>query len=233
MMKGIYVCRSTWRDKSQMDHLTMKTMQYTLGLIGILMLFVIGAFASRDIAFQNEMRSKGIGFRPVLPFPFGSKNYIESVYMDVETSDAEMVEALELLSSLPNLKNIKLSHSRITDVTVCNLKSISGLNSLSLDATNITDKSMRCVSNLENLERLRVAGTKITDVGIDHVASLSRLKYLNVAETCVTVDKLLEMESLRTLHTLDVSGLEVPPDQLRKLESFIRGKVITASSQSE
>ena len=149
-------------------------------------------------------------------------------------SDVQMIE----LARLPDLERLDLSHTRISDEGMLNLKpapKISDLKlfysewitdqgltaikdwkhlkRLDLRGTRIADGTMEIVSGLTGLEALDIAHTEVTDVGLENLITLANLKELSLGRGRLTNSGLVALRMLPTLTHLDLGGARpTPPD---------------------
>jgi internalin A len=152
-------------------------------------------------------------------------------------NDAEMIE----LSRLPDLERLDLSHTRITDEGMLNLRSApkirelnlfyaewitdQGINAikewkhlkrLNVRGTRISDGTIEIVSHMPGLEALDIAHTEVTDVGLENLITLINLKELAIGKGRLTSSGMLVLRMLPTLQRLDLSGARAAaPDNLR------------------
>jgi Leucine-rich repeat (LRR) protein len=153
-------------------------------------------------------------------------------------NDAEMIE----LARLPHLRRLDLSHTRISDEGLLNLKEARGitdlnlyysewitdqgltairnwkqLKRLNLRGTRISDGTLALVSKLPAIEALDIANTQVTDNGLDHLITLTNLKELSLGRSRLSENALEVLRMLPTLTYLDLSGARpVPPDMARR-----------------
>src|SRR6266480_2328372 len=149
-------------------------------------------------------------------------------------NDVEMIE----LARLPDLERLDLSHTRISDEGMLNLKpapkirelklfysewitdqgltAIKGwthLKRLDLRGTRVSDGTLEIVSGLTGLEDLDIAQTEVTDVGLENLITLVNLRELAVGRGRLTNSGLVKLRMLPALTYLDLSGARpTPPD---------------------
>lgn len=153
-------------------------------------------------------------------------------------NDTEMIE----LARLPELDRLDLSHTRISDEGMLNLKTaprISDLNlfysewitdqgltairnwkhlkRLNVRGTRISDGTLEIVSRLTGIEALDIAQTQVTDNGLDYLITLTKLKELSIGRGRVNDNALEVLLMLPTLAFLDLGGARAaPPDMGRR-----------------
>jgi hypothetical protein len=149
-------------------------------------------------------------------------------------SDVEMID----LARLPDLEQLDLSHTRITDEGMLNLKPAPKIRELKLyysewitdqgltaikewkhlrrldvRGTRISDGTLEIAGHMPQLEALDIAHTEVTDVGLDHLITLTNLKELSLGRGRLTNAGLVMLRMLPQLTYLDLSGARpTPPD---------------------
>jgi len=149
-------------------------------------------------------------------------------------SDVDMIE----LARLPDLERLDLSHTRISDEGMLNLKPAPKIQDLKLfysewitdqgltaikewkhlkrldvRGTRISDGTLEIVSHLTGLEALDIAHTEVTDVGLENLITLVNLKELALGRGRLSNSGLVALRMLPTLTHLDLSGARpTPPD---------------------
>jgi Leucine-rich repeat (LRR) protein len=149
-------------------------------------------------------------------------------------NDVEMID----LARLPDLERLDLSHTRITDEGMLNLKAApkirdlklfysewitdqgmtaikqwKHLRRLDLRGTRISDGTLEIVSGLTGLEALDIAHTEVTDIGLENLNTLVNLRELAVGRGRLSNLGLVALRMLPTLTSLDLSGARpTPPD---------------------
>jgi Leucine-rich repeat (LRR) protein len=149
-------------------------------------------------------------------------------------NDVEMIE----LARLPDLERLDLSHTRISDEGMLNLKPApkikdlklfysewitdqgmtaikqwKHLKRLDLRGTRISDRTIEIVSSFPTLEALDIAQTEVTDVGLENLVTLVNLRELAVGRGRLSNSGLVALRMLPTLTHLDLSGARpTPPD---------------------
>ena len=153
-------------------------------------------------------------------------------------NDVEMIG----LARLPRLERLDLSHTRISDEGLLQLKTAPRIADLSLyysewitdqgltairnwkhlrrlnvRGTRISNGTLEIVSRLTGLESLDIANTQITDNGMDYLITLTNLKELSLGRGRLSDNALEVLRMLPTLTYLDLSGARPqPPDQARR-----------------
>src|SRR5216117_114249 len=92
-------------------------------------------------------------------------------------NDAEMME----LARLPDLERLDLSHTRITDEGMLNLKPAPKIKDLKLYYSEwITDQGITAIKGWKRLARLNVRGTRVSDGTLDIVSHMPGLEALDI-----------------------------------------------------
>jgi internalin A len=149
-------------------------------------------------------------------------------------SDVDMIE----LARMPDLERLDLSHTRISDEGLLNLKPAPKIRELKLfysewitdqgltaikewkhlkrldvRGTRISDGTLEIAGKLTGLEALDIAHTEVTDVGLENLITLVNLKELAVGRGRLSNAGLVALRLLPTLTVLDLSGARpTPPD---------------------
>jgi len=149
-------------------------------------------------------------------------------------SDVQMID----LARMPDLERLDLSHTRISDEGMLNLKPApkirdlklfysewitdqgltaikewKHLKRLDLRGTRISDGTLEILGKLTGLEALDIAHTEVTDVGLENLITLVNLKELAVGRGRLSNAGLVALRLLPTLTVLDLSGARpTPPD---------------------
>jgi Leucine-rich repeat (LRR) protein len=149
-------------------------------------------------------------------------------------NDVEMID----LARLPDLEKLDLSHTRISDEGILNLKPAPKIRDLKLfycewitdqgmaaikewkhlrrldmRGTRISDGTLEIVSRMPQLEALDIAHTEVTDIGLDYLITLVNLKELSLGRGRLSNSGLVMLRMLPQLTYLDLSGARpTPPD---------------------
>src|SRR5687767_2649048 len=120
-------------------------------------------------------------------------------------TDSDLAE----LAQLPHLARLDLSHTRITDRGMQQLKNAPAIVDLNLYyAEQITDEGMAAIKGWKRLKHLNVRGTKITDTTLEHVAGIATLESLDAGYAQVTDVGLQALRYLTGLTHLDLTGMQ-------------------------
>lgn len=100
---------------------------------------------------------------------------------------------MRILSSFPELTELQLHGSPITDAGLKHVAVLTKLTYLGLiNAQKITDAGMKELAGLQNLEELRIGNTGISDAGLKDLAQLKSLKMVGLLGTPMTEEGLKE-----------------------------------------
>ncbi len=164
-------------------------------------------------------------------------------------------DLLELLS-LPKLKRLDLSHTRITDEGLLHLKPArqveelilyyaeqvsdqgmnaikdwKGLRVLDLRGTRIADGTLAVVGALKDLESLDIANTSVTDNGLDHLVGLTKIKHLALGRSRLSETAIATVRLLSTLESLDLSGPRAVNRNQRSSAANLPEELVTAIAE--
>ena len=93
----------------------------------------------------------------------------EMVWAVKFTPSKTQKQSYELIDGLPNLEQIQLSGSNITDDQLRHVSNALRLRGIGLDDTNITDRGLRYLQNLPQLETIQAQRTEISEEAIMRV----------------------------------------------------------------
>jgi len=123
-------------------------------------------------------------------------------------------EGMLNLKPAPKIRELKLYYSEwITDQGLTAIKEWKHLRRLDVRGTRISDGTLEIVSRMPQLEALDIAHTEVTDVGLDHLITLVNLKELSLGRGRLSNAGLVMLRMLPQLTYLDLSGARpTPPD---------------------
>ncbi|MEK6258909.1 MAG: hypothetical protein AABP62_09870 [Planctomycetota bacterium] len=113
---------------------------------------------------------------------------------------------LAKIGALPELNDLNLDDSNVTDDMLLELGLVPSLRGLSLRNTAVTERSLRCLAGLPNLMSLAVTGTNIDAPGLKHLAEAAQLRRLMLESR--QEDGV--MECLSSLHHLTDLSVHAP-----------------------
>ena len=117
---------------------------------------------------------------------------------------------LSHLPTLPNLRELNLSQTRVGDGTLARLTGSLGLVKLEVPRTLITNAGLAHLGGLLRLEFLDIGGTEVSDSGLAALSCLTRLALLSLEKTGVSdsgVEALSGLTNLRSLVLTACKGI--------------------------
>ncbi len=133
------------------------------------------------------------------------------------------------LASLPkfqSLEKLRLKHTQISAGGLVHLKRLPRLKYLSLENTTVDDEGLAHLAGLANLEYLDLGGTRITDEGLASLAGFPHLEVLDLSSTKITDKGMKQLESSTSLQRLSVWGTGVSDAGVARLEAALPGITI-------
>jgi Leucine-rich repeat (LRR) protein len=128
---------------------------------------------------------------------------------------------LARLAALPHLARLDLSHTRITDHGLQQLKNAPAIEDLNLYyAEQITDEGMPALKGWKKLKRLDLRGTRITDTTLEHLANMPTLEWLDIGYAQVTDVGLDRLTPLVHLQSLTIGGNKLTDAGLQALRQL-------------
>lgn len=106
--------------------------------------------------------------------------------LKLDNTKTDDTELKKICSENPELLELTLSGTKITDAGLECLLQLKKLKKLRISNTMITDKGMSVLSKCERIEDLDLSQTEIGDFGVRELTALPRLKRLNLYLTKVT-----------------------------------------------
>jgi DNA-binding beta-propeller fold protein YncE len=131
---------------------------------------------------------------------------------------------LRHLVGLPNLESLTLTQTNIGDEGLVHLEGLKTLKSLSLHMSLVSDAGMRSLAHLENLEQLDLENTSVGDEGLSELSGLTKLKKLLISRTKVTDAGLAHLSNLTNLEELAVYHNQVSDAGIEFLGSLTKLK---------
>ena len=122
------------------------------------------------------------------------------------------------LKQFPELDQLIVIGTELTDQGLAELVSSSDLRVLWLDGTNVTDEGLKHLRFCPRLLVLGLSVSQITDKGIDQLLRLKKLEYLLLDHTAVTDRGVIRLQKLKNLTYLSLSNTDVSDDAIRTLE---------------
>lgn len=125
-----------------------------------------------------------------LPFIYGEDTKINNVHWgeNHRVTDAD----LKVLKVFPELEQLDLCDTNITDEGLAQVAGLTNLDWLGLDKTRITDAGMVYLKNMQKLETLSLEHTQITDNGLPHLTDLKALRLIRLDSGTKVTDAAIE-----------------------------------------
>ena len=118
-------------------------------------------------------------------------------------------DAVHALRAFPELQNISLRESMVSDQGIGELATLRNLTTIELNGTAAGDSCLAALSQLNHLEHLNLARTLVTDKGVEQLSSLPQLAFLDISGTDVTSRALESISSIHSLEHLVLQGTRI------------------------
>ncbi len=119
------------------------------------------------------------------------------------------------LPPLPNLRQLHLRETWITDAALPKIGTFGTLEELDLGNNRFSDGALGHLKDLRRLEDLDLDSSPITDEGLATIANLASLEELSLRSTAVK--SLAGIERLAKLHSIDLASATVTDEALGRL----------------
>lgn len=139
---------------------------------------------------------------------------LESLRVPVATTDDGVKH---LAGALPNLRQLILQESKVTDAGLRPLVGLKRLSRLNLTAIQLTDACWKELAAFPALEALSVSHTPVTGKGISQLAAVKSLTDLSLGQTAVTDEAASEIAQLSGLRELDLWQRPITDAFVKKL----------------
>lgn len=127
-------------------------------------------------------------------------------------SDGDMAE----IGKLTSLRDLVLSHTKITDSGFDKLQSLKNLQSLHAADTAITNASLPTVGRLTSLAVLDLSGTKVTG-NLTPLQNLGKLNWLVMRNLSLDAAALATLSDCKSLHRLSLNDTKCPSEAVETL----------------
>lgn len=147
----------------------------------------------------------------------------------VDVFDGQKLRGRDLdhLSLLPNLRELDLRRTQLSDEELCKLRPLTGLRGLSIESSELTDRGLLHLEGLAKLESLSLAGSNhITDRGMVRLRPIQSLKTLVLHKVPVGgagLKDIATLPNLRQLHFYDCPVTDNALAHLKPLGLWYRG----------
>lgn len=147
--------------------------------------FGLGAFenCSNDLQHPMSLNLSFNAIEVILPAPT-EKIFVPPFIhvLDASYNRLSRIPKSFLEQIAPALRSLDLSHNRITDVSVTDLKTLMNLQSLKLADNNIIDLQKGALKHLTGLQILDLSKNRIEVLQFGQFAGLSGLRIVNLAQ---------------------------------------------------
>ena len=118
-------------------------------------------------------------------------------------------------------------NSGITDKEAANLKALGpNITELDLSSTKITDETLKLIGTFTRLTRLDLSTTAITDAGLAQLGKLTNLESLNLHDTAISDAGIAALKPLRKLKKVYLWKTRVTESSAGDLQKSIPGSTI-------
>lgn len=136
-------------------------------------------------------------------------------------TDLEDKDLIGVMKHLPQLVEMDIGYTKITDKSLAALAKMPHLTTLRLRKTAITKAGLKYLSASRSLRYLDLADTAIADDSLSALTPLTRLSTLNLARTNITDAGICNLHHLKSLKCLDVSKSGLTDQGLQDLISHL------------
>lgn len=142
---------------------------------------------------------------------------VQVVYAD---GDLNLSESLGSLKYLPNLLDIDLANTKITNDELSSLAKLKALKVIDLSGTGISTQGIEHLKDLSQLEELNLKDTKIDNNSLAVIAGLRNLQKLYLDNTAITGSGLATLKEMQSLRVLSLTNTKIDNDSLGELEKL-------------
>lgn len=119
------------------------------------------------------------------------------------------------LAELPELRQLVLTRTAITDATLQQIERLHSLELLDLSETSISDAIAPVLTRLSRLQTLGLYGTRITDATLFAIAQLHVLQMLNLSDNRQITDAgFRTLAGLSCLRSIEIHGTNISDDAI-------------------
>src|SRR5262249_24842128 len=108
-------------------------------------------------------------------------------------------EDLSVLAVMPQLEELNLNESPVTDASLVHVGRTANLRSIELHHDNIHGTVLESIARLRHLQQLRLSGTEVSDEGISLLGGHTALADLDLEHTKITDQGLAAIANLPNL----------------------------------
>ncbi len=178
---------------------------------------------------------------PDVGTPADAAAWLSSLGIDVPGGDLSRMAKLDLgkkkvgddswkfLLQLPNLVNLSLAETAVTDSWFARTGTFFKLKSLNLAKTRISDGALAYIAKFPALRFLSLTSTKITDRGCERLVGVARLGTLSLRNTRVTDQCVGTLLRIPTLTRLLISNTRITAAGMEQLAGLKKLEVLIVS----
>lgn len=127
----------------------------------------------------------------------------------------------EVLKDSANLRKLTLNRCSISDDQLLSIMRLfPHLSALKVSVSRLSDVSVSKIGTLKKLKTLELASSTISDESFPAIRTLKMLNHLDLSDTKISGDNLSQLESLRWLYELRIKGVSVGDDWISKLVAW-------------
>lgn len=152
----------------------------------------LGGFTQYSFAQDENWNSGEKTYPEWLERKLGT-DYLYAIDTVVMNANPNAVRAIEIASTLPSLRLVKLPGCKIADDSIRPLAKLKRLEWLELFATPVTDDCMQTVSRIRSLKTLDLRRTNVTDESIDKIVALPHLSNLFIGKSSISEEGVAQL----------------------------------------
>jgi Leucine-rich repeat (LRR) protein len=162
--------------------------------------------------------TSGVQFRSVRDKPI-SFDQLDKIRERKAISDSQFIDQLDKKGATDKTTRINLDGTSTNDADLEKLTKFPNLQELDLSSTHISDAGLAQLKNITSLRKLKIRGP-ITDVGLANLQGCNTLEDLELWSGKVTDAGLLHLKELPNLHSLLLCGAPVTDFGLSNLKDW-------------
>jgi hypothetical protein len=128
--------------------------------------------------------------------------------------------SLAWLADVPELRELRISHAKITDAGLEHLSHLKQLESLSINCCDIDGSGLRWLHSPHELTTLDLSHTHVDDQALTVFRDGTNLRTLNLAATLVSGHGLMHLTNAHKLTRLNLSESSLEGRQLKWIDTF-------------
>ena len=136
----------------------------------------------------------------------GISNLLKLSHLDLSNNPDITSQAFQILSSLPELKELSISHCTQVSHNFQLISSLPHLQALHATSCGLTDEALTFLEPLQTLNSLTLSYNKFTDVGMHSLGKLHHLSSLDLSMCVELTDKgLIPLRTLKHMQKLHLN----------------------------